>query len=66
MSKIVLASAATLARTLLIVLLAMPLAALATTVLIETPLGDIEIELLEDEAPKTVANFFEIRRKRQI
>jgi cyclophilin family peptidyl-prolyl cis-trans isomerase len=31
--------------------------AMAKTVLIETPLGDIEIELLEEDAPKTVANF---------
>jgi len=38
-------------------LLALPLAAMAKTVLIETPLGDIEIELLENDAPKTVANF---------
>ena len=30
---------------------------MAKTVLIETPLGDIEIELLEEDAPKTVANF---------
>ena len=38
-------------------LLTLPLAAMAKNVLIETPLGDIEIELLEDDAPKTVANF---------
>lgn len=57
MSKIVLANGTILARALLIVLLATPLAALAKTVLIETPLGNIEIELLENEAPKTVANF---------
>jgi cyclophilin family peptidyl-prolyl cis-trans isomerase len=31
--------------------------AMAETVLIETPLGDIEIELLEGDAPNTVANF---------
>ena len=30
---------------------------MAKTMLIETPLGDIEIELLEEDAPKTVANF---------
>ncbi len=35
----------------------MPVLAMATNVLIETPLGDIEIELLEEDAPKTVANF---------
>ena len=34
-----------------------PPLALATNVLIDTPLGEIEIELLEDDAPKTVANF---------
>jgi cyclophilin family peptidyl-prolyl cis-trans isomerase len=39
------------------ILLALPLSAMATNVLIETPLGDIEIELLEDDAPNTVANF---------
>ena len=38
-------------------LLSMPLTAIADTVLIETPLGNIEIELLKDDAPKTVANF---------
>ena len=57
MSKTNLAYGTILARTLLFVLLATPLAALAKTVLIGTPLGDIELELLEDEAPKTVANF---------
>jgi peptidyl-prolyl cis-trans isomerase A (cyclophilin A) len=30
---------------------------MADTVLIETPLGEIEIELLTEDAPKTVANF---------
>lgn len=30
---------------------------MARNVLIETPLGDIEIELLEEDAPNTVANF---------
>ena len=30
---------------------------MADTVLIETPLGDIEIELLTEDAPNTVANF---------
>ena len=38
-------------------LLGLPGIAMAKTVLIETPLGDIEIELLEEDAPKTVANF---------
>ncbi len=37
--------------------LMLPTQVMATNVLIETPLGDIEIELLEDDAPKTVANF---------
>ena len=35
----------------------MSLPVMADTVLIETPLGDIEIELLTEDAPKTVANF---------
>ena len=38
-------------------LLILPGMAMAKIVLIETPLGDIEIELLENDAPKTVANF---------
>lgn len=38
-------------------LLVFPIMAVADTVLIETPLGNIEIELLKDDAPKTVANF---------
>jgi len=37
--------------------LVFPVMAIADTVLIETPLGDIEIELLKDDAPNTVANF---------
>jgi cyclophilin family peptidyl-prolyl cis-trans isomerase len=37
--------------------LILPLTAVAKTALIETPLGNIEIELLEEDAPKTVANF---------
>ncbi len=45
------------ATLLVITLLALPLMVMAKTVLIETPLGDIEIELLEEDAPKTVANF---------
>jgi peptidyl-prolyl cis-trans isomerase A (cyclophilin A) len=38
-------------------LLVIPPMALAKTAVIETPLGDIEIELLEADAPNTVANF---------
>jgi peptidyl-prolyl cis-trans isomerase A (cyclophilin A) len=38
-------------------LLALPVMAVADTVLIETPQGNIEIELLTDDAPNTVANF---------
>jgi cyclophilin family peptidyl-prolyl cis-trans isomerase len=34
-----------------------PTVLMAKNVLIETPLGNIEIELLEEDAPKTVANF---------
>ncbi len=36
-----------------------PAMGMATNVIIATPLGDIEIELLEEDAPKTVANFLE-------
>ena len=35
----------------------LPVLAKAKTAIIETPLGNIEIELLEEDAPKTVANF---------
>jgi len=38
-------------------LLVLPVMAMAKTAIIETPLGNIEIELLEADAPKTVANF---------
>jgi len=38
-------------------LLTLPVTAIAKSVLIETPLGNIELELLEEAAPKTVANF---------
>jgi cyclophilin family peptidyl-prolyl cis-trans isomerase len=38
-------------------LLALPVITLAKTALIETSLGNIEIELLESDAPNTVANF---------
>ena len=37
--------------------LLLPTTVFAKNALIETPLGDIEIELLEEDAPKTVANF---------
>jgi peptidyl-prolyl cis-trans isomerase A (cyclophilin A) len=42
---------------ILSLMLMAPLVANAKNVVIATPLGDIEIELLEDAAPKTVANF---------
>jgi peptidyl-prolyl cis-trans isomerase A (cyclophilin A) len=38
-------------------LAALPISVMARTALIETPLGDIEIELLSDDAPNTVENF---------
>ena len=55
-------SFAVLARTMLVaiamsVLLSLPVMAIADTVLIQTPQGDIEIELLTEDAPNTVANF---------
>ena len=55
-------SFAVLTRTMLVaialsVLLALPVMAMADTVLIETPQGNIEIELLTEDAPNTVANF---------
>ena len=40
-----------------VALMTLPATVMADTVLIETPLGNIEIELLTDDAPKTVANF---------
>lgn len=46
-----------LAAMALSVLLALPVMAMADTVLIETPQGNIEIELLTEDAPNTVANF---------
>ncbi len=46
---------ASLGASVLSALLALPV--MADNVLIETPLGDIEIELLEEDAPGTVANF---------
>lgn len=39
------------------VFLLLPHIAIATNVILETPLGDVEIELFDDEAPVTVANF---------
>jgi len=56
-----LCSFAQLSRTLLgafavSAMLAIPVA-MADTVVIETPLGDIELELLTEDAPNTVANF---------
>jgi cyclophilin family peptidyl-prolyl cis-trans isomerase len=48
---------ATFGALALTALLASPVIAEAETVLIATPLGDIEIELLKDDAPRTVANF---------
>ncbi len=62
MSTAKLHSIAQLSRTLIAalatsVMLALPVMAMADTVLLETPLGDIEIELLKDDAPNTVANF---------
>ena len=39
------------------VMLVLPAMAKADTVLIETPLGNMELELLTEDAPKTVANF---------
>ena len=46
-------------RTLMLaaILLMLPIWAQATNVIITTPLGDIELEMLEDDAPITVANF---------
>ena len=44
-------------RIIATMLLALPVTTMARTALIVTPLGDIEIELLEQDAPKTVANF---------
>ena len=57
-----LCSFALLTRTMLAaiavsVLLSLPVMAIADTVLIQTPQGDIEIELLSEDAPNTVANF---------
>ena len=42
---------------LLTLCLAIPLMAQARSVIITTPQGDIEMELLDQDAPKTVANF---------
>lgn len=43
--------------------LMLPAFAQATNVLITTPLGDIELEMLEDDAPITVANFLKYVRE---
>jgi peptidyl-prolyl cis-trans isomerase A (cyclophilin A) len=64
MSKVELSSVGQTGRilvTILItfVLLTLPVLASAKTALIKTPLGDIEIELLEADAPNTVANFLQ-------
>lgn len=40
-----------------LLLWSVPLAAMATNVIIETPLGDIEIELFDEVTPGTVENF---------
>lgn len=42
---------------LLMTFLMLPVAAQAGNVMIETPLGDIELEMLVNDAPNTVANF---------
>jgi len=44
---------------LLMAFLMLPVAAYASNVVIETPLGNIELEMLEDDAPITVANFLQ-------
>jgi peptidyl-prolyl cis-trans isomerase A (cyclophilin A) len=43
--------------TIIAAVLILPAPAMAKTAMIETPLGNIEIELLEEDAPETVANF---------
>jgi len=62
MTRAKLRKSTTLSRTLITTfamsaLLAIPIMAAADTVLIETPQGNIEIELLKEDAPKTVENF---------
>ena len=62
MSKSKFCNYATLTRSLIVtlvvsVMMALPIMAQADTVLIETPQGNIEIELLTEDAPNTVANF---------
>ena len=62
MFRIVLNSSTTASKFLVAVfvstaLLVLPVMAMAKTAIIETPLGNIEIELLEADAPKSVANF---------
>lgn len=51
------ACGATVRRLSLLLCLGLPAAALAETVRIETPLGSFDVELFEEEAPKTVENF---------
>jgi cyclophilin family peptidyl-prolyl cis-trans isomerase len=48
-----------LALLALSVVLAFPVTTMADTVVMKTPLGDIEIELLTEDAPNTVANFLQ-------
>lgn len=43
--------------TIIAAVLILPAPAMARTAMIATPLGNIEIELLEEDAPETVANF---------
>ncbi len=45
--------------TIIAAVLILPASAMARTAMIATPLGNIEIELLEEDAPNTVANFLE-------
>lgn len=42
---------------LLVTFLLLPAVAMAGNVIIETPLGNIELEMLDEDAPNTVANF---------
>lgn len=52
-------TASSLALLAISAVLAFPLTTMADTVVMETPLGDIEIELLTEDAPNTVANFLQ-------
>ena len=51
------ACGATLRALSLLLCLGLPAAALATTVRVDTPLGSFDVELFDEEAPKTVENF---------